>query len=107
MQDVAEKERAWFAREKDANDQALRRMRALCPVGVTSFTVPQLEQRVIEAGSLYPRQLSMRLKVDRGIVRFQLCIDRLMDLWGLYGKGGGISLNDRFAGGMVDLLFFS
>lgn len=103
---MAEKERAWFAREKDANDQALRRMRALCPVGVTSFTVLQLEQRAIEAGSLYPRQLSMRLKVDRGLVGFHLCIDRSMGLWVFCRKGRGISLNDRFAGRMVNLLFF-
>ena len=72
MQEVAQKERAWFVREKEANDQALRRMRALCPVGVTSLTVQGLEQRAIEAGSLYPRQLSLRLKVGRALlgVRF-------------------------------------
>lgn len=56
-------ERAWFAREKDANDAALRRMRALCPVGVTSLTVNQLQQRAVEAGSLYPRELALRIKV--------------------------------------------
>lgn len=63
MQEVADKERAWFVKEKEANEEALRRARALCPVGVTSFTVAQLEQRAIDAGSLYPRELALRLKV--------------------------------------------
>ncbi|CAM9413957.1 unnamed protein product [Ascophyllum nodosum] len=62
---VAQKERAWFAREEEANDQALRRMRALCPVGIMSLTVQGLEQQAKEAGSLYPRQLSRRLKENR------------------------------------------
>ncbi|CAN0051960.1 unnamed protein product [Ascophyllum nodosum] len=73
-EEVAQKERAWFAREKGANDQALRRMRALCPVGITSLTVQGLEQQAMEAGSLYPRQLSRRLKVYTGLMVFSgLC----------------------------------
>ena len=41
-------------------------MRALCPVGVTALTVAQLEERAIEQGSLYPRELALRLKVSFG-----------------------------------------
>ena len=79
IQKVAQKERAWFAREKEANDQALRRMRALCPVGIMSLTVQGLEQQAKEAGSLYPRQLSRKLKVGRALlgVRFVLCVGEM------------------------------
>ena len=63
LQEVADKEKAWFEREAAANEDALRRTRALLPVGVTGLTVAQLEQRAIEAGSLYPRDLALRLKV--------------------------------------------
>lgn len=65
MQEIAEQERAWFEREKNANEKALKRMRALCPVGVTGLTVAQLEKRAMEAGSLYPRELALRLKENR------------------------------------------
>lgn len=61
---MADQERAWFEREKDANNRALKRMRALIPVGVTGLTVTQLEKRVIKNGSLYPRELALRLKVS-------------------------------------------
>lgn len=42
-------------------------MRALCPVGVTKLTVAELEQRAVDGGSLYPRELSLRLKVRRAL----------------------------------------
>lgn len=42
-------------------------MRALCPVGVTGLTVAQLEKRAREAGSLYPRELALRLKVRTSV----------------------------------------
>ena len=64
LQEIIAKEEAWFEREAAANEEALRRTRALLPVGVTCLTVAQLEQRAIEAGSLYPRELALRLKVD-------------------------------------------
>ena len=64
LQDTIAREEAWFEREAAANEEALRRTRALLPVGVTGLTVEQLEQRAIEAGSLYPRELALRLKVD-------------------------------------------
>eukprot|EP00752_Nemacystus_decipiens_P014162 g12593.t1 len=63
--EIAEREKAWFEREAAANEEALRRTRALLPVGVTGLTVAQLEQRAIEAGSLYPRELALRLKENR------------------------------------------
>ena len=54
-------------------------MRALCPVGITSLTVQGLEQQAKEAGSLCPRQLSLRLKVGRALsgVRFVLCVGEM------------------------------
>lgn len=64
-QEMADQERSWFEREKDANQRALKRMRALIPVGVTGLTVAQLEHRAIESGSLYPKELALRLKVSR------------------------------------------
>lgn len=80
LQEIADKEGAWFAREKEANENALRRVRALCPVGVTGLTVAQLEQRACEAGSLYPRELALRLKVrTRAKRRYE----------GRLGGGGG------------------
>lgn len=66
-QHVAEEEKAWFEREAAANEKALRCMRSLMPVGVTELTVSELEQRAIDGGSLYPRDLSLRLKVT-GVV---------------------------------------
>lgn len=63
QQHLSDEEAAWFEREADANDQALRSMRSLMPVGVTGLTVAQLEQAAIDGGSLYPRELSLRLKV--------------------------------------------
>lgn len=42
-------------------------MRALCPVGVTGLTVAQLEERARETGSLYPRELALRLKVRTSV----------------------------------------
>ncbi|CAN0487385.1 unnamed protein product, partial [Ectocarpus sp. 12 AP-2014] len=62
---VAEEEKAWFQREAAANEKALRCMRSLIPVGVTGLTVSELEQRAIDGGSLYPRDLSLRLKENR------------------------------------------
>ncbi|CAN0265797.1 unnamed protein product, partial [Ectocarpus sp. 8 AP-2014] len=62
---LSDEEAAWFEREADANDQALRSMRSLLPVGVTGLTVAQLEQAAIDGGSLYPRELSLRLKENR------------------------------------------
>ncbi|CAN0157816.1 unnamed protein product, partial [Ectocarpus fasciculatus] len=62
---VAEEEKAWFEREAAANDKALRCMRSLMPVGVTGLTVSELEQRAMDGGSLYPRDLSLRLKENR------------------------------------------
>ncbi|CBJ31449.1 conserved unknown protein [Ectocarpus siliculosus] len=62
---LSDEEAAWFEREADANDQALRSMRSLMPVGVTGLTVAQLEQAAIDGGSLFPRELSLRLKENR------------------------------------------
>lgn len=62
-QAVADGERAWFERERVANVQALRLMRALLPVNVTGLTVAQLQQKALEVGSLYPLELAKRLKV--------------------------------------------
>ena len=64
-QALANEDKAWFEREAAANEKALRRTRALLPVDVTGLTVAELEQRAIEAGSLYPRELAMRLKVHQ------------------------------------------
>ena len=64
-QEIAGRERAWFAREKASNDGALRRIRSLMPVGVTGMTLRELEMKAVGAGSLYPRELSLRLKVRR------------------------------------------
>ncbi|CAM9444220.1 unnamed protein product, partial [Ectocarpus sp. 12 AP-2014] len=62
---LSDEEAAWFEREADANNQALRSMRSLMPVGVAGLTVAQLEQAAIDGGSLYPRELSLRLKENR------------------------------------------
>ncbi|CAM9118472.1 unnamed protein product, partial [Scytosiphon promiscuus] len=63
--EVADQEKAWFAREEPANQKALRRMRALIPVGVTGLTVTQLEERAAKLGSLYPHELALRIKENR------------------------------------------
>ncbi|CAB1119908.1 unnamed protein product [Ectocarpus sp. CCAP 1310/34] len=86
-QHVADEERAWFDREAAANEQALRRMRSLMPVGVTGLTLSELEQRAIDAGSLYPRELSARLKMPVGVTGLTLSqLKRAIDAGSLYPK---------------------
>ncbi|CBJ28852.1 conserved unknown protein [Ectocarpus siliculosus] len=63
--EVADQEKAWFEREREANDLALQRTRKLIPVGVTRLTVAELEQHALDAGSLYPRELTLRIKENR------------------------------------------
>ncbi|CAM9623169.1 unnamed protein product, partial [Discosporangium mesarthrocarpum] len=62
--ELGARERAWFERERGANEEALRKMRRLVPVDVTRLTLLELEAQARDRGSLYTRELSMHIKAS-------------------------------------------